>query len=160
MKRLASVVAGAVLLAVASGALAGEHKKCTLSVEECKAKMKAKIAAKGWLGVELDKNDANQMVVKEVVPASPAAAAGFQKGDVVVAVNGIDYSSENEADKAKLKEAWAPGKKATFTVKREGAKKDLAVELTKVPDEVAAKWIQEHMKEQHAEAMKEKAPKS
>jgi C-terminal processing protease CtpA/Prc len=159
MKRFATIVAGAALLALSSGVVAGEKKKCTADPADCKAKMKAKIAAKGWLGVELDKNDQKQMVVKQVMPDTPAAAAGFEKGDIFLALNGVDYYAKDEATKKKMKKAWAPGQKATFTVERAGAKKELAVELGKVPTEVAKKWIQEHMQEHHADAQHGKAKK-
>jgi len=152
MKRMSTLVASAALLAFASGAVAGEKKMCTADPADCKAKMKAKIAAKGWLGVELDKNDHKQLVVKKVMPDTPAAAAGFETGDVFLAVNGIDYYAKDEATKKKFQKAWAPGHETTFTVERAGAKKELAVELGTVPPEVAKKWIQEHMQQHHADA--------
>ena len=92
---------------------------------------------------------------------SPAAAAGFEKGDVLVAVNGISYYTEDEAEKKKMKKAWGPGNEVAFTVKRAGAKKTLDTKLGDVPTEVAKQWIDEHMKTSHADAKKkEKAKKS
>ncbi len=152
MKRTASILAGALLLAAASGVVAGDKKKCTADPAECKAKMKAKIEAKGWLGVELDKNDDKHMLVTKVYPESPAAAAGFEKGDVFVAVDGIDYYAKDEATKKKMQNVWSPGNEVTFTVKRAGAETTLDAKLGKVPAEVAKKWMGEHMETHHADA--------
>jgi C-terminal processing protease CtpA/Prc len=162
MKRTASFLAVALLLASASGLVAGHKEKCDGDPAECKAKIKAKLAAKGWLGVEMDKNDDGKVTVTNVFPDSPAAAAGFEKGDVLVAVGGVSYYAKDEAGKKKLQKAWGgPGNDVTFTVKRAGAKKNLDATLGAVPPQVAKKIIEEHMKTHHADAMtKEKAKKS
>jgi S1-C subfamily serine protease len=155
------MLAVAVLLAGAAGLVAGDKKKCDADPAECKAKMKAKIAAKGWLGIKMDKGDDGKVSVVEVFPDSPAAAAGFQKGDVLVAVNGIPYGTEDEAKQKKMQKAWGPGNEVAFTVKRSGEKKTLDATLGKVPPEVAKDMIQEHLKTYHADAtQKEKAKKS
>jgi C-terminal processing protease CtpA/Prc len=154
MKRTASILAGALLLAAASGVVAGDKKKCTADPAECKMKMKAKIEAKGWLGVELDKTEHEKVLVKKVFPDSPAAAAGFETGDVFVAVNGIDYYAKDEGTKTKMHEVWAPGNDVTFTVKRAGVEKKLDATLGKVPPEVAEEWMHEHMETHHADAHK------
>ena len=161
MKRTASILTAALLLAGASGLVAGHKEKCTADPADCKAKMKAKIAAKGWLGIEMDKSEEGKLTVKKVFPDSPAAAAGFQKGDVLVAVNGISYYTKDEAEKKKMQKAWGPGNQVAFTVKRAGEKRTLDTKLGDVPTEVAKQWIDEHMKTAHADAKKkEKAKKS
>ena len=154
MKRFSSYLAAALTLALAAGAVAGDKKKCEMDPADCKAKMKAKIAEKAWLGVELDKNDGKKMVVTKVVPDSPAAKAGFSAGDVFVALNGIDYYTKDEVTKKKMKKARAQGHEATFTVLRGHAKKDLQVQFGKVPKDVAKKWVVAHMEEHHSEAKK------
>jgi C-terminal processing protease CtpA/Prc len=162
MKRTASLLAAALLLAGVSGVVAGSKAKCDGDPAECKAKIKAELAAKGWLGVEMDKNDDGKVTVTRVLPDSPAAAAGFEKGDVLVAVGGVSYHAKDDDAKKKLQKAWGgPGSDVTFTVKRAGAKKDLNATLGTVPPQVAKKIIEEHMKAHHADAMKkEKAKKS
>jgi C-terminal processing protease CtpA/Prc len=162
MKRNASLLAVALLLAGASGLVAGHKEKCNADPAECMAKMKAKMASQGWLGVEMDKSDDGKVTVTKVFPDSPAAAAGFQKGDVLVAVGGVSYYAKDEAEKKKLQKAWGgPGHAVTFTVKRAGEKKTLDATLGSVPPQMAKKWIDEHMKTHHADAKKkEKAKKS
>ena len=149
MKRTVSFVAAALALSLVP-AFAGEKKKCSMDPADCKAKMKAKIAATGWLGVELEKNDDKKVVVTKVVPDSPATAAAFHEGDVLVAFDGIDYYSKDEEAKEKVKKAWSPGNKVTVTVLRDGAKTDLDVEMGNVPAKVAEKKIKEHMKAHHS----------
>lgn len=54
--------------------------------------------------------------------ACTAKAAGFEQGDKIIAVDGVDTPTTNDISKA-----IAPGKSATLTVLRDGAEKDLAV---------------------------------
>jgi predicted metalloprotease with PDZ domain len=156
MKRvtLYAVVAVAVALLLAGGAVAGEkkHEKetCTASAEECLAKMKTKIASKPWLGIEYDQKD-GRYVVTEVVDGSPADQVGFQEGDLLVAVNGAAYCKSEEGQE-KLKAAWSelePGSEAVWVVKRDGEKVKMKVTMGNVPPEIAKQWIDKHMQEYH-----------
>ena len=74
-------------------------------------------------------------VVQNVVPNAPAAKAGVQAGDIVVAVNGkpVDASSQLTRSVASI----PPGQKVTLTVLRGGQKKDLTATVAKRPDEEA-----------------------
>ena len=82
-KLLIMLTAMVVSLSAVAG---GEH--CDGAAEDCMAKMQAKYAAKPWLGVEYDKGDHGQYVIKTVHADSPAEAAGFQKGDRIVTAGG------------------------------------------------------------------------
>jgi S1-C subfamily serine protease len=112
--------------------------------------MSAKMADKGWLGIEGDKDDAGYLTVTKVVAGSPAEAAGFRPGDVLVAVDGVKYTKDNAEALHAVKVKLGPGSRATYTVKRGGAKVELEATLTNVPREVMAQWIGEHMLEHHA----------
>lgn len=91
--------------------------------------------------------------ITAVVPDSPAEAAGFQAGDVLVALNGIALSEENHEALKKAKRSFAPARSVTYTVKRAGAKQQLAVTLGHVPAKVMAEWIGQHMLEHHTTAV-------
>lgn len=137
-------------LAVSLSAGAG-GEKCHGAAEDCMAKMKTKLADKAWLGVELDKNEHGQMVIKSVYEDSPAEQAGFQKGDVLLTMQGVEY---NKKDKKAMKKAYAgvkPGSDVQYVVKRQGAKVELDATLAHVPKDVQKMWIAEHMKENHPE---------
>ena len=140
-----------VLTVLAMPAMAGDKGKCTGSAEDCLAKMQAKLAQKGWLGIEYDTDEHGRWVVKAVEKDSPAALAGFEKGDVLLSLNGQAYTNENKAALKAEYAKLAPGSEATYVVKRQGGKLELQATLGKVPAELQAKWIAQHMKEHHPE---------
>ena len=134
-------------LAVAIPAFAG-GANCDGSKEEV-AMMKTKLANKPWLGVEYNKTDDGYYSIKSVHDGSPADQAGFQKGDVLLVMEGVKYS---KANKAAMKEVWAkvaPGSEVEYVVKRDGAKIKLDATLTHVPADLQKKWITEHMSNAH-----------
>ncbi|MEM7051884.1 MAG: PDZ domain-containing protein [Acidobacteriota bacterium] len=150
MKISTWLVALTVLVALAGTAFAGEHYKCDKGAEECLNAMVTKIKAKGWLGIETEKTAEGRYAVKAVTAGSPAEKAGFQAGDVLVALNGVELSKENKKKLAKVKKSLGPNVKAEYTVKRSGGKKNLTAWLAEVPDTVLAQWIGEHMVDQHS----------
>jgi S1-C subfamily serine protease len=105
--------------------------------------------AHGWLGLETEKNAAGAYAVKAVTPGSPAAAAGFQPGDVLVAFNGVAMDGANKEAMKKAKAGSAPGKQVTYTVRRGGAERQLTATLAPVPKEVLAQWLGEHLIDEH-----------
>jgi C-terminal processing protease CtpA/Prc len=139
------------VLILAMPAMAGEKGKCTGNGEDCLAKMKAKYAEKAWLGIGYDTDEQGHWVVDKVYDNSPAQKAGFQKGDILLAVNDVKYSKDN---KKKLKEVYAkfePGTETTYWVKRQGEKVKLDATLTSVPVDLQKQWIAEHMEHSHPE---------
>ncbi len=105
-------------------------------------------ANKGWVGIELDKNEDGAMFITKVVHGSPAQAAGLKEGDILWARNGVEFS--DYAAMKKQEGVMKVGSKVTFTVKRMGKKKDLAVKLGTMPDEVFAAMVGAHLVENHA----------
>jgi len=169
MSRSLMLVAPLAMFALATSALAGgpdceknaknaayaasDKGGCPASKEDC-AKHMAEAKNHGWLGIQYDKTEDGTSVVQDVVKGSPAAKAGFQSGDVLVALNGIEM---NEANTARLKAAWKPlmpGSTVDYTVKREGVTKDLKVTLGKMPEDVYQAMVDNHMKEHVAVASK------
>ncbi len=74
-------------------------------------------------------------VVQNVQARQPAAKAGIQPGDVVVAVNGKPVESSSQLTRSVS--AVQPGGKATLTVLRNGKKQDIQVTVGSRPDEEA-----------------------
>jgi C-terminal processing protease CtpA/Prc len=127
-------------------AVAASDKGCPTSKADC-AKHMADMKNHGWLGIQYDHTEDGSNVVKDVVKGSPADKAGFRAGDVLYALNGIEM---NDANAARIKAAWkplTPGSTVTYTVKREGVSKDLAVTLGKMPEDVYQAMVDTHMKE-------------
>ena len=79
-----------------------------------------------------------------VKAGSPAEKAGFQKGDVLVAFNGIALTDENKEALKKAKMQNAVGKQVTYTISRAGSERQIAATLAKVPEEVLAEWEKEY----------------
>jgi serine protease Do len=103
---------------------------------------------RGWLGVQIQDftpelaasmnvKDAKGALVAEVVDGSPAKRAGFAQGDVVVALNGREVTDSKVLTRQVA--ALKAGERATFTVLREGSRRDLTATIEKRdPDRLAS----------------------
>ena len=104
-------------------------------IEELRAQSGGDPRAEGYLGVELDdRRDGGQgAVIISVQDGTPAAAAGVETGDLVVAADGaaIDGATGLIAAIRDLQ----PGDSTTITVMRDGTRIDLTVTLTDRPDD-------------------------
>jgi S1-C subfamily serine protease len=144
MKKTVSLLALALTFAFTTAALAGG--------EQCArehAARKAKLAAHGWLGIETDHAGGAATVV-EVHPGSPAEKAGFRKGDVLVALNGVALTAGNKEKVKAAKADCAVGKTVTYTIQRGGAQQTLTATLAPVPQDVLEKWAEMDEKDEHA----------
>jgi C-terminal processing protease CtpA/Prc len=153
MKRANLLLSLAAIVVLSVPAFAGEgYEKCSAGTQECLDKMAAKMSGRGWVGVELEKDeDTGAMTVTRVVPGSPAESSGLQAGDKLVALNGLSFGDESNHEK--LQAAWAsmtPGAEVAYTVNRHGHDKKVSLTLVKVPEEVMAAWIGTHMLEHAA----------
>ena len=151
MKRASGVLVVVLIMVFALTAFAGEKGKCETSGEDCLKKMTYKLQHKAWLGVEYDMTESGRWAITKVVPNSPAAKAGFEKGDVLLALNGEEYSKDNKKALKAVYSKLEPGSKAMYVVKRQGGKVKLEATLGNVPKDLQAKWINEHMAEHHPE---------
>ena len=134
-----------------NAAYAASHKGCTATKEECMKQM-SEARNNGWLGIKYDNTEDGTSVVQDVFKGSPAEKAGFQSGDVLYALNGIEL---NEANADRVKTTWKslkPGSTVNYTVKRAGTAKDLTATLGKMPEDVYQAMVAEHMKEHVAVA--------
>jgi S1-C subfamily serine protease len=140
-----TAVAVAVLFAGASAAFAGGEKCAEQHTQASYEEMARKYAKKGYLGIETEKVGEGRYAVSKVAAGSPAEKAGFQKGDVLVALNGARFGDANKDAVMKAKSALGPGKAATYTVSRAGSEKQITATLSEVPREVLAQWVGEHV---------------
>jgi C-terminal processing protease CtpA/Prc len=146
MKKLSTLIAGVMCVALAIPAFAGEGHNCSANAQACLDKMAAKMASKGYMGLEFDKSSADgQYVVKKVMEGTPAATAGFQPGDAILVVNGAKWSDEE----AMKKVDWSAGSQLTVKIKRGSEKKALNITLGKMPEEMVARYVGAHMIENH-----------
>lgn len=146
MSRMVTTLALALFLALSSMAAAG-GENCN-KAHAAKAKTaKAAVAEKakhGWLGLDVQKNASGAYVVTGIAAGSPAETAGFQKGDVLVAFNGIALTDANKDAIKKAKMQNAVGKQVKYTVSRAGSERQIAATLAEVPKEVLAQWEKEY----------------
>jgi len=84
------------------------------------------IGTAGYLGIVGMDGDEGA-VVSEVIPGSPAEAAGFQAGDVVVAAG--DHEIASMVGLARIVRSAEPGTLMSFTVLRGGERVQLEAEL-------------------------------
>ncbi len=139
-----------VALALTVPVLAGGDHKCSQDAQACINKITEKASTKGWLGVELDYSDKG-LVIKKVVENSPAAAVDLRPGEHLVALNGVPYSQEKSEAMANALKHVTPGNTVTYTVANAGKERQVKVTLGKMPAEVVAKWLGNHMMKFHSD---------
>jgi S1-C subfamily serine protease len=90
----------------------------------------------GYLGVRAEQVAECGVRIVEVVVDGPAATAGIQEGDVIVALDG---TAQNSITQLRLAlEAASPGEEVTLTIQRNGAEQDVKVTLGTRPAEAGA----------------------
>lgn len=150
MKRFCILLAAVATLTLSAAAFAGEGP-CTASTQECLNGLASHYANYGWAGLEGDYDDeAGTFTVTAVVAHGPAADAGLQSGDVVYGVNGASFASMTEEDWKVSKAERTPGATAQYMFTRDGHKQDADLVLAKMPEDLIAQKVGEHMLE-HAE---------
>jgi serine protease Do len=103
--------------------------------------------ARGYLGVEIQSitpemaasfsnKNMKGAIVASVTPGGPAAVAGFQAGDVVLAVNGKQV--EDSRDLTRRVASLPAGGSAAFTIVRNGAPRTLNAKIGAKKDQVVA----------------------
>ncbi|MDX1644013.1 MAG: PDZ domain-containing protein [Thermoanaerobaculia bacterium] len=124
--------------------------RCEKSADACLSRMAAKIRAEGWSGIETEKNVAGRYEVVAVESGSPAEAAGFRTGDVLLAVDRLDLYAADEEELHDVERRLTVGSQVRYTVATSGQKRELDVTLAEVPARIMAQWIGQHMLDQHA----------
>jgi C-terminal processing protease CtpA/Prc len=157
----AAVGAGTVLLAggkecaekSAAHAKGAKHE-CNMTAEECAQEMQKAMATRGWLGIEMDGDVDSAVTISKVVSGSPADQAGFQAGDRLVSINGVEVGEKNAEKVHGMFKKAKIGDQVTYVVSRADQNVTLNATLAKIPDAVLAESIDKHMKEDHASLKK------
>jgi predicted metalloprotease with PDZ domain len=126
------------------------HKQCPGDAADCARQMKEKFKERGWVGINMDYHEEKGVtVISNVVAHSPAEKAGFEVGDILLGLNGVDYTEENSEALKTEYASFKPGSRATFKVKRGGEAMDIEVELEQIPQAILAQWVGQHILEAH-----------
>lgn len=146
-------------MGMAVSGFALDAAKCTSSTQDCLNYMTRSFEKRGWVGIEVDdEGGIDRMVVSKVVKNSPADKAGFNKGDLLVAVNGVAFAEANKKKIQDIQYSMKVGDDFVYTVARRRNKKELRVELGNMPDNIKAQAIGSHMMD-HADAQMVSAKK-
>jgi C-terminal processing protease CtpA/Prc len=140
------------------GDKAHKSKQCSYSTQECLDAMAKKFEKTGWVGIEMDVDEATKKYkIVKVIPNSPAEKAGIQPGDILFAMYGIEFTEENNEALKKARADWQPGQEVVYTVLREGNDKEITLTLGAMPADVLASWIGRHLLEQHTQPVEDVA---
>jgi predicted metalloprotease with PDZ domain len=137
-----------------------EEKRCDSEPLACLKYIVENLENKGWLGVELNAPAGESPEILKVIEGSPAEAAGVQKGDFLVALNGVRYATAPEEAKAEAKKALVPDNRVTVTLSRNGREMDVEIVAGRLPQSILAQWIGEHMLYSHRHQIAAAGPDS
>lgn len=123
---------------------------CSYDIHECLNWMAKHYGERGWAGMNLDV-DGYTYKVTAVRVGSPAEKAGIEVGDLLVAINGVEIAEENSEKLLPIRESMKPGAEFTYTVKRNGKRRNVECVLVAMPVEVVAEQIGMHLLTGHLE---------
>ena len=134
---------------VAAGFVYGEDEaKCNASARECTQQIRNMLGGRRYLGVQVVELKPG-LVVKTVLPDSPASRVALQAGDRLIAVNGKSLTQANASNfKQYMAEAKETGK-ILLIVQRRGAYRRIEVRLEPYPEEYIEKEITGHLSQSH-----------
>ncbi len=129
------------VLALAAPAFAGE---CGYELQLCLDHL-AKMRDRGFAGVDLDSRGGSGVpVVTRVYSGTPAEAAGIRIGDELASIAGVLLDGSEESMK-QLDGTMKPGRTVDFEISRGGERRVIPITLARMPDDVFARFVGEHM---------------
>jgi predicted metalloprotease with PDZ domain len=125
-----------------------ENRGCSAASKQCELQIRSMLAGRVYLGVRLAESRWG-LLVKSVVPDSPAAHAGLKAGDRIFTINGRDLSKADIADfKRVLEEAKTSGR-VYFGVARAGSVQRIFARLETMSRDQIEKVIASHLRDAH-----------
>lgn len=127
---------------------AGDDEPCDTPADDCIALMAEKIGKKGWVGIVMDTRT-EPVRIEKVIAGSPGEKAGLRPGDRLLELDGVAYTEANRVALEKAYRAMLPGNTIVYTVERAGARHKISIVLGRVPEEIRAQWVGEHVLKHH-----------
>lgn len=117
--------------AIAQGYISGlpDGYSCYLTAQKLKEYQNEAIGEMRGIGVEYSKTSSSQMLVEDVMDASPAAQAGVKAGDVIVAVESIPIDASNYDEMAQKLTSDKLSNLTITTVRNGGAEHSLTMPM-------------------------------
>lgn len=138
-----------VLALVAASTAAAEDPKCTALARDCDQQIRQMLSGRRFLGVTVEERVPNGLVIKSVVPSSPAYRSGLRAGDRLIAVNGkaLTHASTREF-KQILADARETGR-LWVIIWRSGAYSRVETRLEPYSKEQINKIVAAHLAQSH-----------
>lgn len=128
---------------------AGDKEQCSATATECEKQIRQILAGKRYLGLHVIEVSGLGLLIKSVVPNSPAERAGFAEGDRVIAVNERWTTHASPRDfKQMLADTREEGK-VRIVVLRGGNHKRIEVRMEPYSKAQIDKIIASHMAQSH-----------
>lgn len=131
----------------AVGAHAGEGQ-CHASARECAQQIRQMLAGRLYLGVDVVELKPG-LVIKTVLPHSPASRVELKAGDRLIAVNGKSLASARARQFKELVATSRTGK-IMLIVQRRGAFRRIEARLEPYPASYIEKVISGHLSQSHS----------
>ena len=139
------------IAATAAVVVAEDSKRCNVPAAECEQQIRQMLTGRRYLGVSVEQITENGgLVIKSVVPDSPADRAELKGGDRIVAVNGHSMQDAKIGD---FKEKLAESKSGALflIVSRDGAFKKFEVRMEPYTKAMIDKIVAAHLAQSHPE---------
>jgi predicted metalloprotease with PDZ domain len=135
---------------LAAGALlhAQEPKHCNASAKECDQQIRSMLTGRRYLGISVVDLKPG-IVIKSVVPDSPAERANFKAGDRLIAVNGQKMTSSTVQDFKRVLSGARDVGTLWVIIQRRGAYQRIEVRLEPYTKAQIDKIIATHLAQSH-----------
>lgn len=140
----------AVVVSIAAAAFADDAKKCTTPPDECARQIRQMLNGRLYLGVLLEQ-EVPGLIVKSIVPNSPADHADMKTGDRLIAVNGHRTTEASIKDfKQILDEVGKTHRHLWMLVQRRGALRKIDVMMEPYSKAQIERIVAQHLAEAHS----------
>jgi predicted metalloprotease with PDZ domain len=140
------------LLIVGASAQAQEKSKCNVPARECEQQIRAMLNGKRYLGVLVEEMSPGLMV-KSVVPESPADHAELKPGDRLMSVNGHETIKASIADFKKIISEVNSTGRLWIIVQRHGLLKKVDARMEPYTRAQIDKIVAQHLQDEHPAAV-------
>ena len=139
-----------VALIAATAVFADEPPKCSLTAGQCDLQIRQMLSGRRFLGVTIEEIPTAGLVIKAIIPNSPAERAGLKTGDRLIAVNGKSLTQASTKDfKQVLAHARENGR-LWVIIWRRGAYKKMDARLEPYTKEQLDKIVASHLTQSHS----------